>query len=428
MSRLDLMELWTRHLDGAALENDDRQRLVDGLERDDALRSVVLDDWAIDGLLRAQVLEAESSQRFTAGVATLIAAGSDNGRFAAQIQQRLGRTGRWRIGRTRRRWHSTVAAAAAVLVLILAWHWQPTRVAPVTTQDMQADLPTSALDQRRLVIGTILRPTTPLSLTWDDGTRAEVAPGATLTIGDPQRGKLLTLTSGSLRVDAQPQNAEQPLRITTVQAQAIVVGTAFTLRADAAQTRLIVDHGLVRLHSEAHGERAVGAGQSLTADRFGLRAPGQPVFVWDATSSDNPAPVLGKLTTAPDGRACLKAEHDLETTPVVAVTFNTPGAWCAYDPRTVVTCRVWLGNTVKWAGFYVQDYVHHHHGQWHVPLDQRETWREVRFTLGELEGAKTPPPTTGDVLHIVMLQAQFAPGAELFVDRITITPPDSLAP
>ncbi|HEX3133175.1 MAG TPA: FecR domain-containing protein, partial [Planctomycetota bacterium] len=240
--------------------------------------------------------------------------------------------------------------------------------------------------------------------------------------------KTLTLTHGTMQVEVQPQTPNHPLRIRIPQAQVVVVGTVITLHADAERTRLAVDHGVVRLRSDSRGERAVGAGQSVTADRFGLRAPGQPVFAWEAGRSDNPTPVLGKLTTAPDGRACLKALQDQETTQVVAVTFDTPGAWCAYDPRTVVTCRVWLGSTVKWAGFYVQDYVHHHHGQWHVPLDQRETWRDVRFTLGELEGAATPAPTMGDVLHIVMLQAQFAPNAELFVDRITITPPDSPAP
>jgi len=422
MSRLDLMELWTRHLDGAELENDDRHRLVDGLTRDEALRAVVLADWAVDGLLRAQVLEAESGQRFTAGVATLIAADSDHGRFAAQVQQRLGRTGRWRISRTRRRWRSAVAAAAAVLVMLLAWQWLPTRVAPTTTRDVLADLPTSSVDQRRLAVGTILRPTTTMSLIWADGTRADVAPGASLTIDDPAHGKQLTLANGSLRFDARPQNAEQPLRIHTSHTQAVVIGTAFTLRTDAERTRLTVDHGLVHLRSGSRGERAVGAGQTFIADRFGLRAPGQPLFVWDATRSDNPTPIMGRLTTTPDGRACLKAQQDQDTTPVVAITFSAPDGLCAYDSRTVVTCRVWLGRTVRWAGFYVQDHARHHHGQWHVPLDQRETWREVRFTLGELEGANTPPPTVGDVLHIVMLQAQFAPGAEFFVDRITITP------
>ena len=421
MSRLDLMELWTRHLDGTELESSDRQHLVDGLERDEALRSVVLADWAIDGLLRAQVLEAESGQRFTTGVATLIAAGSDNGQFAAQIQQRLGRTGRWRINRNRRYWYHLVAAAAAVLVLILAWQWLPAPKPPEIPLVM-TDLPTVQGDSQRVAIGTLLQPTSSMMLRWDDGTHAVVDAGSHLTIGDPASGKKLALTNGTMRVDAQPQPSNHQLRITTTQAQAIVVGTAFTLRANAENTRLTVDHGLVRLRSESHGERAVGTGQTIIADRFGLRAPGQPVFVWDATRSDNPTPVLGKLTTAADGRTCLKALQDQESTPVVAVSFSGPDGLCAYDPRTLVTCRVWLGKTVKWAGFYVQDYTHHHHGQWHIPLDQRETWREVRFTLGDLEGAVTPPPTTGDTLHIVMLQAQFAPGAELFVDRITITP------
>lgn len=427
MSRRDLMELWAGHLDGTTLAGDDRQRLVDGLERDEALRQVVLDDWAIDSLLRARVLETESGQRFTDGVATLIAAGNDHGRFAAQIQQRLGGTGRWRINRARRRWHHAAVAAAAVLVVILAWQWLPTRTAPENPLAM-TDLPTVQGDSRRVVIGTAITASIPLTLRWDDGSSAAVAAGASVTIGDPATGKALALTTGTVQIKAQPQPNDKPLRIRTPQAQVVVVGTTFTLRTDAERTHLAVGHGLVRLRSETHGERAVRAGQIYIADRFGLRAPGQPVFVWDALRSDNPTPVLGKLTTAPDGRAYLKALQDQETTQVVAVTFNTPGGWCAYDPRTVVTCRVWLGATVKWAGFYVQDYINHHHGQWHVPLDQRETWREVRFTLGDLEGAKTPPPTVGDVLHIVMLQAQFAPGAELFVDRITITPPDNSVP
>ncbi|HEX3135544.1 MAG TPA: hypothetical protein VHX44_18420, partial [Planctomycetota bacterium] len=204
MSRLDVMELWTRHLDGAELDADDRQRLVDGLERDDALRSVVLEDWAVDGLLRAQVLEAESGQRFTAGVATLITAGSDNGRFAAQIQQRLGRTGRWRISRNRRRWQPLVAAAAAVVVAILAGLWLPTPRQPEVPLVM-TDLPTVQGDSQRVAIGTLLQPSTAITLRWDDGICAVLDAGANLTVGEPTSGKTLTLTYGTMQVEAQPQ-------------------------------------------------------------------------------------------------------------------------------------------------------------------------------------------------------------------------------
>lgn len=424
MSRQDVLDLWLRHLDGAALAADERQRLHDGLERDGALREVVLSDHALDGMLRAHVLDHEGGRRFTAGVATLIAAGDDRGRFAAQVQARLGRTGRWRTGHTRQRWLRPAAAAAALLVALLGWYWLPPHgAAPGTERPVApADLPSDAATGQRLAIGSALRPASPRTLTWSDGTRAVLAPGSALTIGDPTTGKRVVLEAGTLQVVAAPQPADRPFTLRTPRAEAVVVGTSFTLSADAERTRLKVDHGLVRLLDGAHGGRAVGAGQTVVCDRFGSRAPGQPVFVWEAAGTTGPQPVLGRRTTAPDGRPCVQAERHQEAVQVVAMTFHRPDGWCAYDPRTVVTCRVWLGDSVKWAGFYVQDYVHHRHGQWHVPLDQRNAWREVRFTLGELEGTTTPPPAAGDVLHILMLQAQFAPGAELYIDRLVLTP------
>ncbi len=82
-------------------------------------------------------------------------------------------------------------------------------------------------------------------------------------------GKSLRLDRGSIRCEVATQPAASPLRIRTPQAEAVVVGTRFTLGVWSESTRLRVDEGLVRLTSATGGQRldvAAGA-QAVVAGR-----------------------------------------------------------------------------------------------------------------------------------------------------------------
>jgi ferric-dicitrate binding protein FerR (iron transport regulator) len=77
-------------------------------------------------------------------------------------------------------------------------------------------------------------------------------------------GKRIHLAAGTLVVDAARQPKDRPLVVATPHAKAIVMGTRFTIAADAAQTQLQVESGEVRL-GNAHGAVPVRAGQASSA-------------------------------------------------------------------------------------------------------------------------------------------------------------------
>jgi hypothetical protein len=411
MSRSDVLSLWTRFLDGDALAPAEREALQRGLEQDAGLAEVARADWALDGQLRSRAFDAESGRRFTAGVGTLLTAQADDGRFSAGIKARLGRSGRWRRRAPRVVWTRVALAASVLLAAFAAWRWQ--------AGPQKADLPLLVAEQRELPAGSRLTATHALELRWRDGTTAAVGAGATLTVGEPALGKRLDLDTGRLRISAAPQPTERPLIVRSALASATVVGTVFTFDVRDGSARLEVEHGAVRFARPDGEAMLVGLGEAAVADAFGVRAPGQPVFAWSPGSAGAVKPVGGRIGNAPDGRPCLVAQADQS---LMTMTFTRPGGLFAYDPALVVRGRVWIGPTVRWAGFYVQDYEHHHHAQWHLPLDHRGAWRDFSFTLAELVPTGTPMPERGDALHILTLQAQFAPDAELFLDHLTIAP------
>jgi hypothetical protein len=287
------------------------------------------------------------------------------------------------------------------------------------------DLPIAAAGAQPLRPGERVTLTERTALSWRDGSRAVAEPGTVLAVAEATAGKRLELAAGSVHVTAAPQSAARPMTVSGPQATATVVGTEFTLAVAAGITRLAVSHGTVRFAADAHGAEdglLVGAGEAALADRFGVRAPGQPLFAWPAAGHRRLAPEIGRIGTAPDGRPCLVAAQE---TGLVVISFTSQRGLFAFDPRTVVSCRVWISPGVSWAGFYFQDYEHHHHSQWHLPLDRRGAWRELRFALGEVEPIKDAPMAAGDAVHYFMLQAQFPPGAALYLDQLTVNAPET---
>ncbi len=78
-------------------------------------------------------------------------------------------------------------------------------------------------------------------------------------------GKRFRLDHGTVAVRAAPQPSGAPLVLHTAQAQAQVLGTAFTLSSDAFLTWLTVEHGSVRLSQPEGQELLVGSGQRALA-------------------------------------------------------------------------------------------------------------------------------------------------------------------
>ncbi len=419
MTRPELIELWTRHLEGEALDAAEQQALLGGLERDAALRQVLLGDWAMDGILRSRALDAEAGRRFTAGVTTLISAQGDQGRFAERVRTSLSRSLRQRRGGRLAGWGRLAAAAALMLTVLGVLSWR------TGWPFQRPDLPTLAGSLQPLPQGQQLRLPAHATLRWGDGTVAVTDRDTLLTILAAGQGKHLALDDGGMQVSAAPQAAGAPMTVQSPFATATVVGTEFSLSVQRRSARLVVTHGRVRFGRGDAGDLMVGAGATAVADAFGTRDAAGPVFAWDAAAASNPAPVSGKPGRTPDGRACLAGG---DTAGLTVINFVRDPGWFTFDPRMEVSCRIWIGKQVAWAGFYFQDAEHRHHAQWHIPLDVRGAWREVHFTLGEVVPTNSPPMMAGDVVQYVMVQAQFAPTAELYLDHLEIRAPPPSPP
>jgi ferric-dicitrate binding protein FerR (iron transport regulator) len=162
-------------------------------------------------------------------------------------------------------------AAAMVAVLLLS----PSQVLPQVSADagvriVRAGVDTPADGSLRANDTLITAANQRAELTYpNEGTRIALDPGTQVqSLGG--RGKRFRLDHGALAVRAAPQPGNAPLVLQTAQAQATVVGTAFTLTAEPFLTWLSVEHGAVRfgLHGGAEvlangGERAL-AGDRVT--------------------------------------------------------------------------------------------------------------------------------------------------------------------
>lgn len=99
------------------------------------------------------------------------------------------------------------------------------------------------------------------TIALDDGSRFELAPGADVLVVDEAKGFTLLLGSGTARVTAARQPAGRRIAIRTSDGVVSVIGTAFTVEAEIARTRVAVDQGLVRAEAYSGQHLPVAAGQ-----------------------------------------------------------------------------------------------------------------------------------------------------------------------
>jgi len=89
-------------------------------------------------------------------------------------------------------------------------------------------------------------------LRFNDGTKVEVVGDAVVEFEDEGQKKII-LRKGNMSVDAQPQPPGRPMLVRTPTAELEVVGTEFSLSADAASTSLGVTEGRVRFKRVVDG-------------------------------------------------------------------------------------------------------------------------------------------------------------------------------
>ncbi|MEK7413970.1 MAG: carbohydrate binding domain-containing protein [Planctomycetota bacterium] len=159
----------------------------------------------------------------------------------------------------------TMAAAAAIVLVVLGIQTQ--RSVPTVTP--LASITVGTGSGRILNAGddVVAADATTVAISGE-ATTLRLAVGSHLRL-DRHDGIALTLSTGAMSVEAAPQPADQPLRVTTPHAELRVIGTAFHIAVDSA-TDLRVEHGTVAVRTGDTDVRVEAGGQ--------LRCrPGEPL-------------------------------------------------------------------------------------------------------------------------------------------------------
>jgi ferric-dicitrate binding protein FerR (iron transport regulator) len=103
------------------------------------------------------------------------------------------------------------------------------------------------------------------TIEFEDGIRLDLSPEAQLHFAGP--GARVVLSAGLLRADVKPRPKEQPLVVTTPQAEIVVLGTRFVVSAVAPDaTEVETESGSVRMTRLSDGRSIeVGAGSAAVA-------------------------------------------------------------------------------------------------------------------------------------------------------------------
>ena len=229
---------------------------------------------------------------------------------------------------TAARWKPLLALAASVALLLgLAWwYFSPTMEEPMlaaTTGGVRLEHmgqpPAAVSAGTRLLPGDVLLTETNATAALTFGrerTRLDVGAGTELRLASLAAGKRFDLRAGRVEADVARQRPFFPLVVTTPNAEAVVVGTKFTLTATTNRTRLDVAEGKVRLvdtvSTNAGAAVKVGAGHyavvaaatdlaALPASRGLLRE------YWTNFAGDDPTQLarLAAFPNHPDGTELL---------------------------------------------------------------------------------------------------------------------------
>lgn len=252
----------------------------------------------IGALLRAD--DAELLRRVEAILAAQRASGQQRllGAVERRVEARPSRrpSARIRVRRPTRMAFAPLLAAAALALALVGWLAWPRHAAPAPSAPIaRTPVPTPVAVDARVVArlaehgpgaavargGTALviargdplhaddAVTGPATVAFADGTTATLAAGAQATFALSGGAKRVRLERGELAASVAPQPTGRPLRIAAPHADVVVRGTAFTVEAGAALTRVSVTRGAVALERPDAEPLEVRAGESAWADAAG---------------------------------------------------------------------------------------------------------------------------------------------------------------
>ena len=102
-----------------------------------------------------------------------------------------------------------------------------------------------------------------VEIAFQDGSNVALSGQSFMTFSQGDGGRVIRLREGSLSAEVASPQRDKPMRFITPTAEAEVLGTQFTLKADSSSTRLIVYEGRVLVTRLADGSK-----QHVPADHF----------------------------------------------------------------------------------------------------------------------------------------------------------------
>ncbi|MBA3938165.1 MAG: FecR domain-containing protein [Planctomycetes bacterium] len=279
----------------------------------------------------------------------------------------------------------------------------------------------------------------PVALVWEDGSRLDLAAGAQVRVVRPGTGPGLLLERGTLTAEIARQRPGLPFAIATAEARIEVLGTHFTVSAQAQRTQVDLFTGVVRMLRVADGSKVVLRGMetaTIAADvEFAAHPFSEPV---PAAGAPAPAPAAAPTGAEPvwiplfatDGLGEWSPQHGTWTEHD-GVVRGVAGAQDAArllgrrDYQDVeLTCRLRVSDALV-AELQVGDYnwfaeIPAHDGAW-VAVALTQHGNDLRVTVDGLAVPLLPgaglPPRAGPLAFYVR------PGGALEIDSARVRVP-----
>jgi ferric-dicitrate binding protein FerR (iron transport regulator) len=274
----ELREALARVIEGEA-EPADEQRVAEALRANPGLGHVLRAQLEMDALLRQQA--DPLPDQFAEAVAERLAADRTAPAFTARIASA--------VSRRRPIWGAGWALAAAIAVAATALLWwrvqAPARTLVqlaqvsglVSWSSDRGDWETGLSDGAQLTGGTLSveGETSSAMLIFRDGTRVTLTGNAELTFSDDSQ-KRLRCARGILTASVMPQPRDKPMLVRTATAEIEVLGTVFTIEAEAAVTSVAVQRGAVRVRRIDETRSALIAAEQIAVVDAETEAPITP--------------------------------------------------------------------------------------------------------------------------------------------------------
>jgi hypothetical protein len=268
-------------------------------------------------------------------------------------------------------------------------------------------------------------------------TRLELAPHSRVEIMSHRDGKRLRLLAGALTAEVAPQPENAPMRLFTSEAEAVVLGTRFSLSADTAKPELMVQKGAVRVNRPSAGDSAVVSTDEvldLSAAKLEVREKKAPrpavwrnerVWAWDfETMNVWPLVRHGRVASDPAGGAsnhCMAAELFAGENPKLSFGLSLNSRWIV-AADTQLRFRYWAGESIDWMFLNVHLEGHERGFLLRIVPAKRGQWVEHVVALSELRGitAGVAPPVGTRTTTFSLSTARASKHAEIFLDDLVI--------